>query len=61
MSKLKITRIKSDIGRPERQRATMKHLGLHKIRSSVVKEDTPEVMGMIKKVQHLIEVEKVDG
>lgn len=59
MAKLKITLIKSLIGRPERQRATVRALGLKKIRSTVVREDTPEIRGMIDKVSHLLEVREV--
>lgn len=58
MAKLKITLVKSIIGRPEDQRATVKTLGLRKTNSSVVKEDSPIVMGMIKKVSHLVKVEE---
>ncbi|MCL5058837.1 MAG: 50S ribosomal protein L30 [Actinobacteria bacterium] len=58
MAKLKITLVKSIIGRPEDQRATVKTLGLKKTNSSVVKEDSPIVMGMIKKVSHLVKVEE---
>ena len=60
MAKLKITRTRSDIGRNERQRATMRHLGLHKMRSSVIRDDTPALRGMIEKVQHMVRVEQVD-
>ena len=58
LAKLKITLVKSIIGRPEDQRATVKTLGLRKTNSSVVKEDSPIVMGMIKKVSHLVKVEE---
>lgn len=60
MAKLKITRTRSDIGRPERQRLTLRHLGLRKMNQSVVREDTPETRGMIDKVQHLVSVETVE-
>lgn len=60
MAKLKITRVRSDIGRPKRQRATLHHLGLRKINQSVVREDTPTVRGMIDKVHHLVHVEVVE-
>ncbi|HBV96148.1 MAG: 50S ribosomal protein L30 [Peptococcaceae bacterium BICA1-7] len=58
MAKLKITLVKSIIGRPEDQRATVKTLGLKKTNSSVIKEESPIVMGMIKKVSHLVKVEE---
>lgn len=59
MSKLKITRTRSDIGRISAQRETLKHLGLRKISQSVVLEDTPVVRGMIKRVEHMVKVESV--
>ena len=59
MSKLKITRTRSDIGRISVQRETLKHLGLRKISQSVVIEDTPVVRGMIKRVEHMVKVESV--
>jgi len=58
LAKLKITLVKSIIGRPEDQRATVKTLGLKKTNSSVIKEESPIVMGMIKKVSHLVKVEE---
>ncbi len=57
--KLKITQIRSVIERPERQKRTIKALGLGRIRKSVVKADTPQIRGMIAKVQHLVTVEEV--
>lgn len=59
MRKLKITLVKSVIGRPESQRKTVSSLGLTKTNSSVVQEDTPEIRGMINKVTHLLRVEEV--
>lgn len=59
MAKLKITLVKSLIGRPEEQRATVKALGLKKTNSFVVQEDTPAIKGMVRKVEHLIQVEEV--
>jgi large subunit ribosomal protein L30 len=58
--KLKVTRVRSDIGRPERQRATMRALGLRKIRQSVVLEDNKSTRGMVNAVRHMVEVEEVD-
>lgn len=55
---LKITLVKSTIGRKDDQIATVAALGLKKIRSVVVKKDTPQIRGMITKVSHLIEVEE---
>ncbi|MCL5268436.1 MAG: 50S ribosomal protein L30 [Bacteroidetes bacterium] len=57
--KIRITQIRSIIERPERQKLTIEALGLGKIRKSVVKVDTPQIRGMIAKVQHLVRVEEV--
>ena len=59
MTKLKVTLKKSVIGSTESQRATVRGLGLKKIRSSKVLVNTPAVRGMIKKVIHLVDVEEV--
>lgn len=59
MAKLKITLYRSLIGRQEDQRATVKALGLGKINSSVVQDDSPAIRGMIRKVEHLVRVEEV--
>jgi large subunit ribosomal protein L30 len=56
MPQITITQIKSIIDRPENQKLTLKALGLGKINKSVTVEDTPQILGMIQKVQHLIEV-----
>ena len=58
MEKVKLTQVKSVIDRPKKQKDTVKALGLRKINHSVEKELTPQINGMIKKVQHLISVEK---
>lgn len=59
MAKFKITLTRSLIGRPEDQRATVKALGLGKMNSSVLQDDTPAIRGMIRKVEHLVTVEEV--
>jgi large subunit ribosomal protein L30 len=59
--KLKVTQRRSVIDRPKDQKDTIRRLGLHRIRDSVVKEDRPDVRGMIAKVRHLVDVEEVDG
>lgn len=59
MAQIKITQIKSRINAPKTQKLTLDALGLHKMHHSVIKEDTPSVMGMVKKVHHLVEVEKL--
>lgn len=56
--KLTITLKKSGINRPERQKRTLKALGLTKLNKSVELEDTPEIRGMIKRVEHLLSVEQ---
>lgn len=57
--KYKITQIKSRINRPERQKRTLDALGLTKIGKEVVIEASPQVAGMINKVQHLVRVEEI--
>ena len=61
MSKLKVTQRRSVIDRPKDQKDTVRRLGLHRINDSVLKEDRPDVRGMIAKVRHLVEVEEVEG
>ena len=57
---LKVTQIRSGIGGTENQRKTLHTLGLRKIRQHVVRENRPEVLGMIATVAHLVTVEEVD-
>src|SRR5215469_7442306 len=59
MAKIKITQIKSGIDRPERQKLTLKALGLNKLHASREVEATPQVLGMVRKVEHLVKVEEV--
>jgi large subunit ribosomal protein L30 len=59
MAKVKLTQVKSSIDRSQRQKDTLKALGLRKINHSVVKDLDPAVQGMIKKVEHLVKVETV--
>ena len=58
MGKLKITQVKSSIKRPEDQKRTLVALGLNKMNRTREVEDSPTVMGMIRKVEHLLKVEK---
>ena len=58
MAQIKITHIKSRINCPAVQKRTLDALGLKKMNHTVVKEDTPSVMGMVTKVHHLVKVEK---
>lgn len=60
MSNLKITQVKSRIGGKQYQRDTLRTLGLKRIGQSVIREDRPEVLGMIQTVRHLVKVEEVD-
>jgi len=59
VSKLRVTQRRSVIDRPKDQKDTVRRLGLHRINDSVVKEDRPDVRGMIAKVRHLVDVEEV--
>ena len=59
MSKLKITQVRSVIGRPEKQRRVIESLGLKRHQTSVVHNDTPAIRGMVFKVRHLVNVEEV--
>jgi large subunit ribosomal protein L30 len=58
--KLKVTQIRSVIGAKENQRQTIRSLGLKRINHVVVKEDRPEIRGMIFTVSHLVTVEEVE-
>jgi large subunit ribosomal protein L30 len=59
VTKLKVTQVRSVIDRPKDQKQTVRRLGLHRINDSVVKDDRPEIRGMIAKVGHLVRVEEV--
>ena len=59
MAKVKITQVKSTIDRSKRQKDTMIALGLRKMNQSVEHENTPQIMGMIAKINHLIKVEQL--
>jgi len=56
MAKIKIKQTRSAINRPARQKATIKALGLRKMNHVVEHEATPQILGMVKKVQHLVTV-----
>lgn len=60
MGRLKITQIRSEIGSKNNQRQTLRSLGLKRIRDVVVKEDRPEIRGMVQTVTHLVAVDEVD-
>ena len=55
-TELRITLIKSGIGRPKKHRLTLQSLGLKKLHKTVVLQDTPQVRGMVKQVSHLLNV-----
>ena len=59
MAQLKVTQVKSGIGRKKNQRETLPSLGLKRIHDSVVQEDRPEIRGMVATVPHLVRVEEV--
>jgi len=59
MAKIKITQIKSVIDRSERQKRTIKALGLRRINHTVEVEATPSIIGMVRKVNHLVAIEQV--
>jgi large subunit ribosomal protein L30 len=56
--KLKITQTRSQIGQSQRHRGTLRALGLGKIGRSVEREDTPETLGMLRKVRHLVRIDE---
>ena len=59
MSKILVTKKRSAIKRPKKQKLTLEALGLRKIGQSVEHHDTPNILGMIEKVNHLVTVEKI--
>jgi len=59
MAKIQITQIKSSIDRPKSQKVTLLTLGLRNINAIVEKEATPQILGMVNKVQHLVEVKEL--
>jgi large subunit ribosomal protein L30 len=60
MARLKVRQTRSTIGRKQNQRQTLRTLGLRRIGDEVVKDDRPEVRGMLASVTHLVTVEEVD-
>ena len=59
MAKIRITQVKSKNGKPERQKRTLEALGIKKLNHSVEHEATPQILGMVVKVQHLVKVENI--
>lgn len=60
MGTLRIRQVRSTNGEVESNRATVRALGLRRIRDTVIHDDTPQIRGMIRKVHHLVEVEETD-
>jgi len=59
MATIKVTQVRSKINRPKDQKATLEALGLKRINQTVEHTPTPQVLGMVKKVAHLVKVEEV--
>ena len=59
MAKIRITQVKSKIGSTQRVKNTLEALGLRKLNQTIEKDGTPEIMGMIKKVKHLVSIEEI--
>jgi len=59
MAKIRITQVKSKNGKPERQKKTLEALGIRKLNHSVEHEATPQILGMVVKVRHLVKVESI--
>jgi large subunit ribosomal protein L30 len=61
MEKIKVTLVRSTIDTPKKQKLTVKALGLRRLNQSVIHNATPQILGMIQKVKHLVKVEKVEN
>ena len=59
MKKIKITQVRSGIDRPLRQKRTLEALGLKRMHHTIEKEATPQILGMVRKVEHLVKVEEL--
>jgi large subunit ribosomal protein L30 len=59
MAKIRITQVKSKNGKPLRQKKTLEALGIHKLNHSVEHEATPQILGMVVKVRHLVTVKNI--
>jgi len=60
-NRIKVTLVRSGIGRPETQKRTLRGMGLTRLNRSVILEDSAEVRGMVRKVSHLVRVSPVEG
>ena len=59
MAKIRITQVKSKNGQPENQKRTLEALGIRKLNHSVEHEATPQILGMVRKIKHLVIVEDI--
>ena len=59
MAKIRITQIRSKSGKPERQKRTLEALGIRKMNQCVEHEATPQILGMVEKVKHLVRIENI--
>ncbi len=59
-SKIKVRQVRSAIGRQEKQKRTLRALGIHRMHQTIVVEDNPCMRGMVKKVEHLLEIEELN-
>ena len=59
MTKIRVTQVRSKIGRPKRQKRTLEALGLRKMNQSVEHEATPQIRGMVNAISHLVKVEEL--
>jgi large subunit ribosomal protein L30 len=59
MAKIRITQVRSKNGKPERQKRTLEALGIRKLNQSVEHEATPQILGMVVKIKHLVKVENI--
>ena len=59
MAKIRITQVRSKNGKPERQKRTLEALGIRKLNHNVEHEATPQILGMVVKVRHLVKVENI--
>ncbi|HQG77751.1 MAG TPA: 50S ribosomal protein L30 [Bacteroidales bacterium] len=59
MARIRITQIRSKIGRPERQKRTLEALGIRKLNQSVEHEATAQILGMVERIPHLVKVENI--
>lgn len=59
MAKIRVTQIRSKSGKPERQKRTLEALGIRKMNHTVEHEATPQILGMVEKVKHLVRIENI--